>query len=334
MRISIGELRERLTATLVALGTPLDEAVVGAEMCLDAELRAHKSHGVRLVRNVTAEYARGAERRSPIRRMNETPVSAQIDGGFHLSWFVHRMAVDAAIDKAKASGIGIVSVRNAGVSGALGYFVERASGQGLVSLVFSSTPLTVVAPGTTTPALGTNPLAIGFPRHDRNPLVLDMATSSIAFNQVLRLRDLGGTLPEGVASDADGTPTSDPLRAIDPVSGRGRILPFGGHRGYGLSLMLELMVSGGVTGRTGADKRGDAILEPEDFSAMYICYRPELVGDVASMHRATEQLVAEILREGGRIPGEQSRLLREQALAEGMVDVDDVAVNLLVSVGG
>jgi hypothetical protein len=55
---------------------------------------------------------------------------------------------------------------------------------------------------------------------------------------------------------------------------------------------------------------------------------------VASMHRATEQLVAEILREGGRIPGEQSRLLREQALAEGMVDVDDVAVNLLVSVGG
>ncbi|MGO2750848.1 MAG: Ldh family oxidoreductase [Pseudoclavibacter sp.] len=329
MLISIAELREKLTASLVRMGAPLEEAVVGADMCLDAELRAHKSHGVRLMRNVAIEYARGSQRRAPILRSAETPVSVQIDGGFHLSWYVHRLAVDVAVEKALQSGIGLVSVRNAGVSGALGYLVERASQQGLVSMVFASTPLTVVAPDTRTPTLGTNPLAIGLPRHGPDPLVLDMATSAIAFNQVLRLREAGGSLPDGVANGADGSFTNDPEAAIDELSGRGRILPFGGHRGYGLALMLELMVSGGITGRVGDAKRGDAILEPADFSSLYLCFRPELIGEAGSLHRAVDELLAEVGREEGRIPGEQSRRLRERALSEGSVDVDEAALALL-----
>jgi L-2-hydroxycarboxylate dehydrogenase (NAD+) len=332
MLISVVELEQRLVTTLLRLGVPHEEAVVGAEMCLDAELRAHRSHGVRLIRNVSTEYSGGGGRRAPILRLQETPVSAQLDGGFHLSWFVHRMGMDIAIEKACEVGIGMVSVRNAGVSGALGYFVERASRQGLVSLALASTPLTVVAPGATTPSLGTNPLAIGFPRMGRDPLVLDMATSAIAFNQVLRLRDHGGELPEGVANGPDGTFATDPNDAIDPVSGRGRILPFGGHRGYGLALMLELMASAGVTGRTAADKRGDVILEPQDFSGIYICYRPELLGSVEAMHRSAEELLAEISRDGGRLPGEQSHAVRAEALAAGVVEVDDLALDLLASV--
>jgi LDH2 family malate/lactate/ureidoglycolate dehydrogenase len=329
MRISIVELEQRVVATLLQMGVPTEEAVVGAEMCLDAELRAHRSHGVRLIRNVSAEYSSGSDRRAPIVKLRETPVSAQLDGGFHLSWYVHRMGMDIAIEKAREVGVGMVSVRRAGVSGALGYFVERASRQGLVSMVLASTPVTVVAPGTTTPSLGTNPLAIGFPRVGRDPLVLDMATSSIAFNQVLRLRDLGETLPEAVANGPDGAFATDPNDAIDPISGRGRILPFGGHRGYGLALMLELMVSAGVTGRTATDKRGDVILEPQDFSGIYICYRPELLGDEEAMHRSAEELLSEIVHAGGRLPGEQSHTVRAESLAAGVVEVDDVALGLL-----
>jgi L-2-hydroxycarboxylate dehydrogenase (NAD+) len=329
MRISIEELRERIVRTLTARGVPPEEAVVGAEMCIDAELREHRSHGVRLMRNVLAEYAEGAARRTSLAIMAETPVSAQVDGGFHLSWYVHQQAVDLAIRKAKESGIGIVSARNAGVSGALGWFAERIADQSLMGIVLTSTPVTVVAPGTAVPTLGTNPMAIGVPRANSAPLVLDMATSSIAFNQIRRLREIGEPLPPGVANGPDATPTTDADAAIDPESGRGRILPFGGHRGYGLALMLELLVSAGVTGRTSRTKRGPVVLEPADFAAIYLAYQPTLLGTAEDMDNAIADLVAELESLGARIPGESSRLIRARARAAGFLDVDDTAIAVL-----
>jgi len=331
MRVSTGKLRQDVRQALVAMGAPQNEAEIGAEMCVDAELRGHSSHGVRLLRNIAAAYQRGADRRRAMRVVDESPVSARLDGGFHLSWFVHWSAIELAIEKAATMGIAVVSVGNAGGSGALGYLVERIAAAGLVGLAANSTPLTVVAPGSTIPALGTNPLAIGLPRRSGPPLILDMATSSIAFNQILRLRETGQALPEGVAVDADGSTTTDPNRAIEPDSGRSRILPFGGHRGYGLTLMLELMVSAGVTGRTGQDKRGPVLTEPTDFSALYFAYQPGLVGDRDQALDATDRLLAELTAAGARIPGESSRLRREQCLRDGEVDVDPEALDVLNS---
>jgi len=331
MRVSTGKLRQDVRQALVAMGAPQNEAEIGAEMCVDAELRGHSSHGVRLLRNIAAAYQRGADRRRAMRVVDESPVSARLDGGFHLSWFVHWSAIELAIEKAATMGIAVVSVGNAGGSGALGYRVERIAAAGLVGLAGNSTPLTVVAPGSTIPALGTNPLAIGLPRRSGPPLILDMATSSIAFNQILRLRETGQALPEGVAVDADGSTTTDPNRAIEPDSGRSRILPFGGHRGYGLTLMLELMVSAGVTGRTGQDKRGPVLTEPTDFSALYFAYQPGLVGDRDQALDATDRLLAELTAAGARIPGESSRLRREQCLRDGEVDVDPEALDVLNS---
>ena len=156
-----------------------------------------------------------------------------------------------------------------------------------------------------------------------------MATSAVAFNQILRLRDSGESLPEGVAAGGDGQMTTDPAEAIDPVTGRGRILPFGGHRGYGLSVMLELMVAAGVTGRVAADKRGPVVLEPADFSGLYIAYHPGLVGDPEAALDAAERLIAELRDSGARIPGEISRVRRERCLADGEVEVDRQALDLL-----
>ena len=331
MRVSLEALRQDIHAVLVAQGVPSDEADVGVEMCLDAELRGHTSHGVRLLRNVVAEYQRGADRRRPIAVIQETPVSAQVDGGFHLSWYVHQFAADLVAAKAAEAGIAVVSVGNAGVSGALGYLAERIASNGLVGLTANSSPVTVVAPGGTVPTLGTNPLAIAVPRREAPPLVLDMATSAIAFNEIVRRRDTAQPLPAGVAVDATGEVTADAGEAIDPASGRGRILPFGGHRGFGLSLMLELLVSAGVTGRVGADKRGPVVLEPADFSALYLAYRPGVVGDAEAALDAAGRLLGEIESGGARIPGESSRLRREQCLEAGSIGLDDDAATLLAS---
>jgi len=334
MKVSPEVLRQAIREALVALGAPEEEVEIGAEMCVDAELRGHSSHGARLLRNVSAEYERGKDRRHAMTVVDDSPVSARLDGGFHLSWFVHWSAINLAIEKAGTMGIAIVSVANAGVSGALGYLVEKIAAANLVGLAANSSPLTVVAPGSLVPTLGTNPLAIGLPRRRGTPLVLDMATSSIAFNQILRLRETGRALPEGVAVGADGLTTTDPNHAIDPDSGRGRILPFGGHRGYGLALMLELMVSAGVTGRAGQDKRGAVVLEPADCSAIYLAYQPGLVGDREQALDATDRLLSELAAAGSRIPGEASRMRREQCLRDGEVDVDPEALDLLSSLSG
>lgn len=328
MEISLTELTERVTRVLDQLGAPADEVAATAEMCIDAELRGHRSHGVRLLRNIAREYGIGSDRRRAIAFEHDTPTSAVVDGGYHLSPYVHRRAVDLLATKAKAAGIGIVAVRHAGVSGALGYLVERVATQELCAIALNSTPLVVVAPGSTEPAIGTNPLAIAVPRPDENPLVLDMATSSIAFNEVMRLRTTGGTLPAGVALDGNGAVTTDPHAAVRP-DGRGRVLPFGGHRGYGLALMIELLVSAFVTGRTGEAKRGSEVHEPDDFGAIYIAFNPDLLGQGKAGPRAVEALLYEIVGGGGRLPGDHSKALREERLTTGSLTLDANAREVL-----
>ncbi|MCU1651660.1 MAG: Malate/L-lactate dehydrogenase [Pseudonocardia sp.] len=146
MKVSTATLHQGVREALVTIGAPENEAEIGAEMCVDAELRGHSSHGVRLLRNIAAAYELGADRRRAMRVVDESPVSARLDGGFHLSWFVHWSAIELVIEKAAAMGIAVVSVGNAGGSGALGYLVEKIAAVGLVGLAANSTPLTVVAP--------------------------------------------------------------------------------------------------------------------------------------------------------------------------------------------
>lgn len=324
MEISIDDLRARVSQHLAGTGAPAEEVAAATEICIDAELREHRSHGIRLLRNIATEYALGESRRRPIRVEEATPAIATIDGGYHLSPFVHREAIDLLVRKTAITGIAMVGVRSAGVSGALGYMVERTAQAGYVGIALNSTPLVVVAPGSATPSLGTNPLAVGVPRASGAPLVLDMATSAIAFNEVMRLRALGGKLPQGVALDAGGNLTTDPNAAVG-ADGRGRVLPFGGHRGYGLALMIELLVSGYVTGRTASAKRGEQVHEPDDFGALYLAFNPALLGDPEAGNAAIEALLTDITASGGRLPGEHSRELRDAHLAAGTVTLDDTA---------
>lgn len=328
MEITLDELTVLAERYLAASGAPAHEIAVAVEMCLDAELRERRSHGVRLLRNIMGEYASGATRRRELGIERETPVSAVVDGGYHLSPFVHRVAVDLLIAKARASGIAVVAVTFAGVSGALGNLVERVADHGLVALAFNTAPAVVVPPGTTEALLSTNPLAIGVPRADGSSFVLDMATSAIAFNQVVRLRGLGEQLPEGVAVDEHGELTTDPNAALD-ASGVARLLPFGGHRGYGLSLMIELMVAGLIAGRVGSDKQRGLVPEPDDFGGLYLAFDPALLGDPAAGFAVNEQLVEQIVAAGGRIPGERSRLAREEHLRRGTVALDPEAAAIL-----
>jgi L-2-hydroxycarboxylate dehydrogenase (NAD+) len=329
MQVPIDTLRSVMMGKLTNAGVPHEEAEVGVEMCIDAELRGHSSHGLRLVGNIVAEYTLAAPRRGEVRVLHESVSSARIDGGFHMSLYVHRLAVDLAIAKASETGLAIVSLANAGVAGALGYLVERMASNGLYAIAFNTTPVTVVAPGAGSPSLGTNPIAFGIPRRGAEPLILDMATSAIAFNRLRQFAAAGENLPEGVAVGADGVPTVDPLEATDAESGRARILPFGGHRGFGLSLMIELMTSAGVAGHAGPVKRRPGVMEPGDFASIYIAYQPGVVGDADAGATAIDDLVGDLTLQGVRIPGEKSRALRDERRTAGSLAVTDEVRDIL-----
>ena len=326
--ISLASLRAKLVDAFLRMGAPQDEADIAADICLEAEVLGRQTHGVRLVGNIRREYANGSSRRRPVRIERETATSAVVDGGFHLSLYVHDLAARCARQKALEAGIAIVGVTNAGVSGALGVHAHRMSGSDVVSLILSSSPSVVVPPGSAAPLLGSNPIAIAVPRADGDPVVLDMATSEISFNGLRVAIQQGTRIPPDAAVDATGQPTTDPSAAVDGA-GRGRLLPFGGHRGFGLALMIELLVTGNLSDAIGADKIQPVLAEPSHFPGLYVAYRADLLDEPGRLAARTSRLLADVGAAGARAPGEQSSRRRHETRSAGSIDVDDAYLDLL-----
>ena len=158
----------------------------------------------------------------------------------------------------KQQGVAIVGLRNAHHTGRAGTYCEQAAAEGLISLVFINAlefPPRVVPLGGKEPKLMTNPIAFGMPRNGQAPLVMDFATSAIAFGKAEVARNRGIELPPGCIIDGEGRPSTDPNDLYtDPAGNKkpGAILPFGAHKGYGLLLFCELLagaLTGGETAR-------------------------------------------------------------------------------------
>jgi (2R)-3-sulfolactate dehydrogenase (NADP+) len=179
--------------------------------------------------------------RSPCRLSMETvfPGCLRIDGNDGPGHYVAEVAIDEAIELARARGLAFVGVRNGNFCGALGYYVDRAARQDCVAFAFSNSFPKVVPAGGSIPALGTNPIAIGAPATGGETFVLDMSTAASAGSTITKLAEQGGELPPGVALGAEGQPTLDPEAAA-----RGALLPFGGAKGFGLALVVEIV--GGI----------------------------------------------------------------------------------------
>jgi len=321
-RLSLSEARALLCRSFEALGAPDSEAAVAAQVCLEAEMLGRATHGLRLVGNISREYVEGAARRAEVAVLRDTDSSAVVDGGFHLSPFVHDLAAGLAREKALATGVAVVGVKNAGVSGALGVHAARIAQSDVVAIAMNSSPSVVVAPGSAQPMLGTNPIAFALPRTVDYPLVLDMATSQISFNGVRVALQRGEDLPASAAVDALGRPTRSAAAAVE-ADGRGRLLPFGGYRGFGLALIIELLTAGNLSSALGTDKLGPFAPEPSYFPGTYLAYRADLLAEPGSLQCRVDRLVAELSASGARVPGTSSTERRAKALATDTVVVDD-----------
>jgi len=240
--VRAADLTDLGCALLTAAGVAAHEARMVAAHVVDAEERGNRSQGlVRVPPYVT--WARSGEITSPTVITVERDAGATLVLDAHNGWG-HVAAADAmgrCIRGADASGICFAIVRNTNHIGRLGAYVETAAEHGMIGLIAcSGNPASSwVAPwGGIKPIFGTNPIAIGFPRRDGPPVVVDISTTQGARGLVLLAQKAGEFLPDGWAFDRAGTPTNDPHQALPP---RGTLAPMGGHKGYALAVAVEIL---------------------------------------------------------------------------------------------
>ena len=229
---------------LEGLGVPGDQAAVVAGSLIEADLRGVESHGVHLMA-LYADRLRGGhlQARTEVTVVRDEGSSALLDGGQGLGQISGMAAVDLAVTKAKAHGVGAVAVRNSSHLGALGWYTMRGADQSCVTLAAQNGPPFVPPFGGVTGIFSTNPMSYAVPAGEEPMLVLDMATTAVAGNRVLLAQKRGDPeLPAGWANDDRGRPTTDPAKA----SVR-HLQWFGGYKGYGIALLIEIL-AGVLTG--------------------------------------------------------------------------------------
>jgi L-2-hydroxycarboxylate dehydrogenase (NAD+) len=309
--LSAGEATALAERALQRIGFSGDEARIIAANLVDAELCGYPALGLARILTI-AEHPRTRQPRTAVSVVHDTAVSALIDGGNYVGLYAVYRAAQIAVDKARASRIALVGVHNSYLSGRNAYYLEMIARAGFVGIHLACSRPVVVPPGGRVPAFGTNPIAFGLPA-EPHPFIFDMGTAAVNHGDVVLASRLRQLLPEGVAVDAEGRPTRDPAAAL-----AGGILPFGGHKGYGLSLTIQAL--GLLAGA--ALPRG----EVQDFGFLFVVIDPGLLIPAEAFKRQLAELIDRVRstpRQPGveeiRIPSERASRERERRRREGIV---------------
>ena len=224
-----------------AAGTPADIADEVSRSLVDANLAGHDSHGVLRIPSYLAMISPGQLK--PAARpvvLKETATSVLIDGCQGFGQISGLFATDRVVDKALAAGIAIAGIIRCTHMGRVGEYAERAVARGCVAIVtvggFGGRG--AAAPyGGARPVFGTNPIAFGFGGKEVDPVIGDMATTMVAEGKLRVARAKGEPLPPGLILDAEGNPSTN----VEDFYAGGMLLPFGGHKGSALALLVDLL---------------------------------------------------------------------------------------------
>lgn len=317
-RLSLEEVETLATDVLIARGFSAAQAQAIAETVTLAERDGCLSHGLfRIPFYVAALKNPNADPRiEPTLRVTDSSVvHVDAHGGF--CPLALKTGEPALLEKTRRHGIAALAIHDTYNIAALWPEVERLAEAGLVVFAFTAANAFVAPAGGIKPVYGTNPMAFGFPRQDAPPLVFDQASSASARGEIqLHLRE-GKPLPEGWAIDSEGRPTTDPAAALE-----GAQLPFGGHKGASLALMVELL-AGALIGDLFSVESS-----VNDAHGVGAPYGGELILAIDPMHcnrsgdhlSRAEFLFREILDQPGtRLPSQRRHLARQRHVAEGVV---------------
>ena len=319
------QLEEFTASVMRALGLPLEDAATVAALMVDADMQGSDGHGViRLAPYAKRILAGGINLNPDIKVIQERTAMALVDGDNGMGHLVMKKATELAIHKARTAGIAWVGSRLSNHAGPASLYARMALQHDMIGLYFAVGNANHLPPwGGLDMLLSTNPIAAAIPTLNEVPVVLDMATTVAAYGKVKAKAQRGEMMPEGWMIDRQGKPLLDPTKSEE-----GFLLPIGGYKGYGLSLIVGILagtLNGAAMGRQVIDFNKDFSTTTNTGQAIAII-DPSAFGDITEFKQNVDTLVRE-LRGSERmpgvdriwLPGEQSHEKRLSNEAHGIV---------------
>lgn len=281
-RIPADVIRRQLEAVFQKWGMAEEAIATTVDVMVATDLSGVDSHGLGMLPAYANRRQDGLIKMRPdIRIVREKPAVALIDADRSLGHPPSVMAMKLAVEKARAAGVAVVGVRNSNHFGAAGYYSRMAAEMGLLGMAMTNAPGPAMVPTFGKEAvLGTNPIAFAAPAAKNPPFSLDMATTTVAFGKLTIAKRMGKAIPLGWGMDETGQPTTDgavahAARRQTPLGGdRER----GGHKGYGLGTMVEILCAV-LTGAwsDGVDDAGKPERTTHDVGHFFLAIDPKLV---------------------------------------------------------
>jgi LDH2 family malate/lactate/ureidoglycolate dehydrogenase len=332
--IDLGALDECMQGGLRALGVPADHARMISDVLIDAELRGYDDHGVYFLGEMAKWFQSGALNPAPnIRVISENDSALILDGDKGASVVASYQAMRWCTARARARGMATAGIQNSGHFIAAAPYPTEAAQQGVIAMCAANVVPLMPPPGGRTRKLGTNPFCFAAPSGREHPVVFDMATSAIAGFKVRIMAQQGLTLEPGLLVDKDGRPTTDP----NDLDRGGSLTPFGGHKGFGLALMVEVLA--GVL--TGAQFGANAGVVNGKEGHWFMALDPEVFMPRADFERRMNELLEHVksseLSEGTSeivYPGERGQRRAAELRGKGKAPLDSVAWRTLDEVCG
>jgi (2R)-3-sulfolactate dehydrogenase (NADP+) len=249
-----------------------------------------------------------------------------IDNRDGLPYVSAQWAIEEVIQRARRNGIAFAGIRNSAHVGVLGIHLLPVAEAGLVGFAFTNSPAAIPAWGGKKALFGTNPVAAAFPRRDAQPLVIDLAMTTVGRGRIMMAMKRGERIPEGWALDRNGRPTTDPKEAIE----HGSLFPIGGAKGAMLALMFELICASLTGAAIGPE--ADSFFSEEGnrprIGQAFIAIDPAQLSGSAKFSERVERVVATMLADPEvRLPGAR-RFAAEAASKKGIEIPDELVAQI------
>lgn len=292
-------------------GLPGDEARLVADALVLADLRGMQSHGVLRV-PVYAEKIRAGGFRAGRkgRVVLETAGTVLLDGEHGIGQVLTIVAMDRAIEKARGNGIGAAGVFNSNHHGEAAYYVLHAIRKDMIALVATNGSPNMPAWGGTTKMTGPLPFTAGVPALEEQPFIIDAALGVTNRGKLIYMRSKGEKIPPGWGVDRNAQPTDDPGKVLDG----GWILPIGGHKGFGITMFLEILsgvLTGALIGSAIRDLYDARASEPQGLGHFCIAIDPNAFMPIGQFKRRMDEMIR-MVKASRLAPGNERMIIPGQ----------------------
>ena len=267
-------LKKEIVNIFKKFGLNNNHALISTNALINAELVGAYGHGLSRLKMYCDRIKKRVINPKPKIKIKKISQSiSHVDANNSIGFVAADIAIKTAIKNAKKTGIGMVAVKNSGHYGLSGYYAEQAVKKNLVVMIYTNAPPAVAPHGALKSLFGTNPICFGTPTGSNVPFILDTSISMINRGKIRVAARNNHKIPEGVALDKFGKPTTDAKKALEGVQ-----LPIAGFRGSGLAWMVDIL-SGVLTGGNHAGKVKDPFEDfsgPQNIGHLFITFKTNL----------------------------------------------------------